>query len=433
MKANLRRFVLGAALAAGLSSLALAQDPISGSHRLLDDAPPSAAAAEQAMANRLRQLHDSRELHDLAKRFLEDPGFRRRLQANLKPGEFQGLMDKVRRGEGLPGDLALPELLKQAERIKPEEADRMRQLADKLKPPEPPAGPATSLTQRKPSQPMPKQSSQPPPPPPPPAFEPQPSPEPPRSPWAQIQEESSSWFKERMADLPEKLADWLNAIGDGTEGDALRQALRALSRGEEKLPFGLSDRARELAESVSGLKDYMPQGVSLSDFRTLFEDVHLPSPPKVGMPSVHFQLPEGGDGVGPWWMWVLLLGVLGFVLWKASASARRARSDARGWRLGPWPVAPGAVSTRNELVAAFEYLALLCLGPAARARHHLDLAANLAERGRAADPERRRRAAEELARLYEQARYTPDDELLTPEDLAAARRDLCFLAGVAAA
>jgi hypothetical protein len=72
----------------------------------------------------------------------------------------------------------------------------------------------------------------------------------------------------------------------------------------------------------------------------------------------------------------------------------------------------------------------LCLGPAARPCHHLELAARLG--GPTADAERRR-AAGELARLYEQARYAPEDDQLSADDLAAARRDLCLLAGVGAA
>jgi hypothetical protein len=91
------------------------------------------------------------------------------------------------------------------------------------------------------------------------------------------------------------------------------------------------------------------------------------------------------------------------------------------------------VATRQDLVRAFEYLALLVLGPAARACHHLDLAALLGERAPVLNPDVRRGAASALARLYEQARYAPGDEPLGEDDLAAARRDLCLLAGVAAA
>jgi hypothetical protein len=99
-----------------------------------------------------------------------------------------------------------------------------------------------------------------------------------------------------------------------------------------------------------------------------------------------------------------------------------------GWRLGPWPVRPEAVGTRDELVRAFEYLALLRLGPAARSRNHREIAGGLG-----ADDEARRTAAERLAGLYEQARYAPPDEALPDADLADARAALSLLAGVAAA
>jgi hypothetical protein len=85
------------------------------------------------------------------------------------------------------------------------------------------------------------------------------------------------------------------------------------------------------------------------------------------------------------------------------------------------------VRTRDELVRAFEYLALLRLGPAARHRNHREIAADLGAGGP------RSAAAERLAGLYEQARYAPPDEVLPDADLAAARADLCLLAGVAAA
>ena len=104
------------------------------------------------------------------------------------------------------------------------------------------------------------------------------------------------------------------------------------------------------------------------------------------------------------------------------------RRGGDGWRLGPWPVRPEAVHTRDELVRAFEYLALLLLGPAARSRNHREIAAGLG-RGRR-DP---RAPPTALAGLYEQARYAPPDEALPDADLAAARADLSLLAGVAAA
>jgi hypothetical protein len=104
------------------------------------------------------------------------------------------------------------------------------------------------------------------------------------------------------------------------------------------------------------------------------------------------------------------------------------RGTAREWRLGPWPVRPEAVGTRDELVRAFEYLALLRLGPAARNRNHREIAAGLGGTDQSL-----RHPAERLAGLYEQARYAPPDEALPDADLADARAALSLLAGVAAA
>jgi hypothetical protein len=92
--------------------------------------------------------------------------------------------------------------------------------------------------------------------------------------------------------------------------------------------------------------------------------------------------------------------------------------------LGPWPCPPNQVATRAQLIAAFEYLALLILGTQARTANHRNIAAKLGE-----TPERRR-AADELARLYEKARYAPAAGELQPPVVAAARRDLCLLAGM---
>ena len=93
---------------------------------------------------------------------------------------------------------------------------------------------------------------------------------------------------------------------------------------------------------------------------------------------------------------------------------------------------PDQVSTRGDLVRAFEHLALLCLGRDARTHHHLDLATRIGQQP-SLDQDRRKEAARDLALLYEQARYTPDDEHLADEDLRRARRELSYLAGETAA
>ncbi|HZT83143.1 MAG TPA: hypothetical protein VFA26_23140 [Gemmataceae bacterium] len=147
------------------------------------------------------------------------------------------------------------------------------------------------------------------------------------------------------------------------------------------------------------------------------------------------RLPTAAGAPGAVWgglLWVILVaGVLVGVVWLVLRRRKPAAAASEtGWRLGPWPVDPRAVRTREDLVRAFEYLALLLLGPAARNWHHREIAARL---GLAADSDERRHAADHLAGLYEQARYAPLADPLPEGELETARRDLCSLAGVAAA
>jgi hypothetical protein len=129
-------------------------------------------------------------------------------------------------------------------------------------------------------------------------------------------------------------------------------------------------------------------------------------------------------------MWTLVIGVLLVLVWKGRSWINQSRGKrARSWRPGPWPVRPNQVQTRGELVRAFEYLAFLLLGLAARPRNHIDLADRLAGQ----DTAQRRAAADRLARLYERARYAPESDTLPDAELLTARQDLAFLAGVAAA
>jgi hypothetical protein len=71
---------------------------------------------------------------------------------------------------------------------------------------------------------------------------------------------------------------------------------------------------------------------------------------------------------------------------------------------------------------------LLKLGPAARSRNHLALAAALGGK-----KEEGLRAADHLAALYELARYAPDPDPISDEAFTAARRELCYLAEIASA
>jgi hypothetical protein len=137
--------------------------------------------------------------------------------------------------------------------------------------------------------------------------------------------------------------------------------------------------------------------------------------------------------------------VLGAILWKMWVRSGLAESvaSADGSCLGPWPVNPAAISTPEELIRGFEYLAVLCLGPAARHCNHRAIAASLIRRigvdghregattsGTPSAGERRQ-AIEQLAALYERARYAPASDLLPIAAMIAAQQDLSLLAGAA--
>jgi hypothetical protein len=134
----------------------------------------------------------------------------------------------------------------------------------------------------------------------------------------------------------------------------------------------------------------------------------------------------GGVSFGMVFVWVGVGVVVLILLWKFLPQLKLGGRVAanQGWQLGPWPVDPNRVSTRADVVKAFEFLSLLRFGLDVRTWNHRDIASALGtEVGQ-------RQAAEELAGVYELARYTPDDERLPEASLAAARRDLCFLAGM---
>lgn len=228
--------------------------------------------------------------------------------------------------------------------------------------------------------------------------------------------------------------------------DTLKRAeqdlLRPSSRwGEDWVPFA---KARE------GLRSELPDvGKSLRLDRLVKEGDRLfrgtPNWPEIGdsrdtspfrggspgggLPAI--SPPEVGEASGVSLLLWLVVGVaLAALLWKIMSASRRSRDEKEeAWKLGSWPVNPGAVATRDELVRAFDYLTLLCLGPPARFWNHREIGHRLGND----QAQQRQQAAEALTELYEQARYAPPDELLPPGEMETARRHLCFLAGASAA
>jgi hypothetical protein len=262
--------------------------------------------------------------------------------------------------------------------------------------------------------------------------------------------DASSPFTERLISLTEKLAPALR------RSPALQKVMRELSRytGQEdprwqkmsdsfkgmgekvggwsqslhangiRLPEGFTWPARLTPGGLSGLR--FPSNVSLGGLRAPGAALSAGAPPS-----------SSGQG------WEAVLGIAGLlglavIIAKvlARAQARQAGGSDEGWQLGPWPVDPAAVATREELIRAFEYLSLRNLGPAARNWNHRAIANRLRDAASSSEPMLLgpdRGAVDELALLYERARYAPPSDPLPDSALVHARRDLCLLAGVSSA
>jgi hypothetical protein len=243
-----------------------------------------------------------------------------------------------------------------------------------------------------------------------------------------LRNRSSTWLKNN-------LESWVRTLDehfDSPFGSSWRDAIKELARtaAERNLDKNMPERLRRLSQDMPRLRDLFPKSFTLAMNQT--RTPSLPNIDSVRAPRLP-STPSSTRGLSFVLLWGLVVVIVVLVLFKGGAWYRhyRATVKPKGWRLGAWPVAPGAVSTRADLVRAFEYLAMLCLGRAAVTCHHLELAARLGSQP-AREPDRRQHAAHHLAHLYEQARYTPDDEALPPHEMETARRELCYLAGVSA-
>jgi hypothetical protein len=189
--------------------------------------------------------------------------------------------------------------------------------------------------------------------------------------------------------------------------------------GKWNLPFP-KDLNIDLEQSWAKIKNLsLPQ----------LPSVKIPMPDlSIGNPLSGLTLPSFSSGsvaMSQALVWVLVVLGLVLVVWQMVRRVGRTGLPIIAWRLGPWPVDPARISSRAELIVAFEHLALLCVGPQARTWNHCAIGEELGK------DQERRLAASELAALYEWARYAPEPDGLSDQTLAKARRDLCFLAGVA--
>lgn len=389
-----------------LTGLALGQDAERPRYRL-----PDTAVRTSDLEAFLKRRQAATEQNEQIKKLLDDlfdkrPGSEdmRRLQQLLQdnPDLRRQAEDNLRLQPNL--GKALQDMLTQRQPGRQQVIDLAQRLTDRqpLLPNQPPIQPLPL--------PMPPQPGRPPEP-----VQPiQPPPRPPESltDWAQRQ--TADWTKDLVK------GNW-NPLDD------------ALVRGfvDSLRDNGMIPRRWEVPE---WLKDATTS--ASSNFREWLPDLGpAPEMPRFVVGEWDFGAPElpSAASASRAGGFLLLLGIFGAAAWLIlqtrglrdfSGSATPAR------RLGPWPVSPDTVATRGEVVLAFEYLARKVLGLPAETSHHRAVARQLAARATSAQ---QARAADDLAALYEHARYTPPTESLSPEELARVRQALRLLATVNAA
>ena len=137
----------------------------------------------------------------------------------------------------------------------------------------------------------------------------------------------------------------------------------------------------------------------------------------------------GGLGGGGSALFAIIAGIAGAIFlialfvrkWKLKQAENA--SAAHPFRNG---VDFDSIRTREQLVHAFDHVSLDQMGEDARTWNHRVIADQFAEtRPAHAEP------AEQVAALYERARYAPLDEDLSAGEFSDARRDLRVIAGVA--
>jgi hypothetical protein len=412
-------FVLGL-LVPGLSAQKvrtnfIAPEPASSHKRLgggLEDMTnPEAALADRLTMARLRRmgkgLGDKQLDGDLAKlagKLLQDEKFLESLKGQFSDEDIARLKEKFDEGRLTANDAGLRDLIDKAKKSKAVDRQDRADL-DRI------AKNLPELT-RPDNQPDPERPNGdlPEPPKVPDMASPMPRPSEPTRP--------NGWFQDGVDGFVKDLDKWAGSA----EGKSWAESLKELAG---RVDSGRASTAN-LAENAPNLSRWFGKANGWNPGL---------QPPRLGSPSMpNVGVPSGGSLAGASGVLVALLGalLLALILWRGRdwfTSLQRAGRSA--WKLGPWPVLPEDVTTRGDLVRAFEYLALLCLGPAARTSHHLELGERIGDQP-ALDADRRRESATALSRLYERARYTPDQEPLPGEDLRRARRELAYLAGAKA-
>jgi len=390
-------------------------DEVNRSHRLLDG-PDSPFQNPEAMAQRLRRARDFHDTESLIRKLLENEKVREQLPKVAEWLKKQGvqapeLLDNPELRRQLVDSLGKTGLTKQ-------QLNELENLAKNSKPPaaasspQPisPVPPAKSLP---PSQPPPSTASEP-------------------------------ARQDRVKQLLEQVTKKLDSLDPSNNNELVRDLVRHLTMLGNDLTRPVASSSSETKAVLDGLarmSEWLPlDKLSEINWGEMFPKWSLPEVPAPHgwspgpAPSLGVSPESAGEGL----IWLLLAVLMGVVVWRlAGKSSPVHGAGDQAWRPGPWPVSPARVTTRHDLIRAFEYLALLLLGPQAGACHHRELASRIGQSGNPATARHRQQAAEELALLYERARYAPSaglvDQPLTNEDQALARLNLCLLAGMGGA
>lgn len=412
------------------------------SHILIPNSIKEREDASNLLLARLGRAKDFSRIRQLAQNVLKnnrklDLGKLQETITNLKRDRAQ-FDPKDPKWRKLLGDIVNdPAIRRQIEKQKvgtPEQLQALDKLADDLKlrkrtPMTPPdVGPVQPppSDNRPPTPPTPENPKTPPSPP----ATPTPSPNTPQNTESKPQSEESSqnWFQQRLKDVQGWAKDQGNNLGNSMQ-DWLKNSGIDLSGVTNDITRQIKGLLPDLnGMEISGLRDklmgWLPKENGLGNINLTPDNL-----PSIGTPGVST---TGFGGIGQ----ILLIGLFiggGLILIAvllASSKALLEHRNKKEWQLGPWPVRPENVHTQEDLIKAFEYLALLRLGRDASTFNHIDIATELANRfGGMLKPQQ---AVEHLVHLYEQARYAPATEPLSSDELMKVRQELSLLAGVAA-
>ncbi len=146
----------------------------------------------------------------------------------------------------------------------------------------------------------------------------------------------------------------------------------------------------------------------------------LPQIPSVSFPGTGGRpLPRLGLAI----VWLLFAVLFVFVAWRLlrrKGKTTEQKNERAG--LGPWPIRPEQVSTRTDLVRAFDYLAVWSLGQRVRCANHQAVANEWNEKAPHCAG-----LSGALAQIYEESRYTKGMEELSPAQCDQARQALLQL------